>query len=136
MVQKYQRKKLSSMFGLNSNGQTRIIQFEKPYVEFMWLDAATKEVKKRFLVSDILDIVEGKKSDNFERFGNARKELCFSILMSMRTIDLECANERDYLKLLSGFKFIQSLYQKFSRNLFVLECMDDPNFGHDVFEIS
>ena len=136
MVQKYQRKKFSSMFGVNSNGQSRIIKFEKPYVEFMWLDAATKEEKKRFLVSDILDIVEGKKSDNFERFEHARKELCFSILMSTRTIDLECANERDYLKLLSGFKFIQSLYQKFSRNLFILECMDDPTFGPEVFELN
>lgn len=81
------------MFGMSKNGQTRIIKFERPYVEFMWCDVSTKEEKKRFLVSDIMDIVEGKKSDNFERFENARKELCFSILMTTRTIDLECANE-------------------------------------------
>jgi hypothetical protein len=87
-------------------------------------------------VSDILDIVEGKKSNNFERFDNARKELCFSILMTSRTIDLECANESDYFKLLSGFKFIHSLYNKFQRNLFILECMDNKEFGEDVFDLA
>jgi hypothetical protein len=101
----------------------------------MWLDLKTKQVKKQFLVSDVMDIVEGKKSNNFERFDRARKELCFSILMTTRTIDIECNNERDYLELLSGFKFIHNLYNKFFRNLFILECMDDPDFGEEVFEL-
>lgn len=81
-----------------------------------------------------MDIVEGKKSNNFERFENARPEYCFSILMTTRTIDLECANESDYLKLLSGFKFFHGLYNKFYRNLFVLECMDDLDFGEKAFQ--
>lgn len=109
--------------------------FESPFLEFMWLDINSKCVKKKFLVSDILDIVEGKKSDNFERFGNAKRELCFSILMTNRTIDLECNCERDYMELLSGFKFIYSLYNTFYRNLFVIECMEEPEFGEEAFQI-
>jgi hypothetical protein len=107
IVKKYQRKKgISKLFTMNPNGQARVIIFESPFLEFMWLDENTNEVKKRFLVSEIMDIIEGKKSDNFDRFPKAKKELCFSILMTSRTIDLECSTEKNYLELLSGFKFI------------------------------
>lgn len=114
----------------------RTIKFDSPFIEFYWSEPKKQaKEKKRFQVKDIIDVIEGKKSMNFEKYPCAKKELCFSILTVTRTIDLECENEEDYMNLLGFFKFIMFVYNKFENDLLVLECMDDVLYDHKIFLI-
>ena len=112
----------------------RRIRFEPPFVEFIWSSASDHSVKKRFKIEDLVKIVEGKRSSNFLRFNQAKNELCFSLFMKDRSIDLQCLREEDYKTLLSGFKLIMFLHKKFESNLFVIECLDDPLFDEKCFD--
>lgn len=136
-VNKFPRRSFfRNMVNCDKNGMKRTIKFDPPFVQFYWTDPNGDDTaKKVFSIKNIIEVIEGKRSINFEKYPNARKELCFSILMVTRTIDLQCDTEEDYMNLLSFLKLMMIIYGKFETNLFILECLDNVLFDEKVFDL-
>lgn len=62
----------------DKKGMKRIIKFEAPFFEFVWCETkGVCKVKKRFQVQDIIEVIEGKQSLNFEKYPCAKKRTVF-----------------------------------------------------------
>ena len=76
------------VFGISQ----RKIHFSKDLSSFEWIGRNNK--KKSFLTSHIVNISEGKTTPNFLRYKIQKpsENLCFSLLMRDRSIDLKAKN--------------------------------------------
>ena len=111
----------------------RRLFFIDNYTQFTWSKINAIDYDKIFKVADIQEIKKGKWTENIKRFGKANSELCFSIFMKDRTIDLEFKNQKEFNMLYYGFKFFMRMSTRFQRNMHLYECLSDE-IPLEIFE--
>ena len=74
--------------------QNRQLVFSSNMESFAFVKTQHQNATKFFFIRDIVEIKDGRKTENFFRFKNdsENKESSFSIIMKSRTLDLEARN--------------------------------------------
>lgn len=125
-VKKYGRKNFF-------NADERRLFFIDNFTHFTWSKLTDTKYDKVFSVADIQVLKLGKKTDNLKRFKKAVENLCFSIVMKDRTIDLEFRNQKDLRFAYFGIKFFHKIINRFRRNLYLFESLND-DFPLEIFD--
>ena len=101
-------------------GQKRFVFFTEDFYTFGWAKRpiytsdALKTAKKTFLISEIREVKLGKKTKNIKRFKRADPDLCFSIVIKNRTIDLQATTTLEYKVLSVCFTLMLRFHQNYS----------------------
>ena len=111
----------------------RRVYLVEGFTKLTWSKLNSIQYNKTFPISDIEVLKLGKKTDNIKRFKKAVENMCFSIVMKDRTIDLECQDQAEMKKLYFGLKFFMKVAQRFKRNMLLYNSLPD-DFPLDIFD--
>ena len=78
-----------------------------------WKKQNTNKALKSFEISKLYDIKKGKESQNFQRFKKAKENLCLTIILIDRSIDIETESEVDFNELFTSLQTILQLKKKY-----------------------
>ena len=91
----------------------RHIYMTQDNTSIAWKKQNTNKALKSFEISKLYDIKKGKESQNFQRFKKAKENLCLTIILIDRSIDIEAENETDYNELFASLQSILTLKKKY-----------------------
>lgn len=119
--------------GFFKSSDKRFINFMNQYQRFSWSKEGKDKLEKLFDVKDIVDLKTGKTTQNFERYTKANADLCLSVIMQDRTIDLEFLNKLTQKSFYYSMKFARRAIKRFAQGPDLYEALGD-DYVEDLFD--